>query len=87
MMDKNKDRQVTVAEFDAYWKTRYDDTDADQNENLSQKELHSDPLFHYLDQDGNGIISFPEFLKDIKPHFTELDQNRDGMLTKGEIWN
>jgi arylsulfatase A-like enzyme/lysophospholipase L1-like esterase len=87
MMDKNKDRQVTVAEFDAYWKTRYEDTDTDQNGNISQKELHADPLFQYLDQDGNGIISFSEFLKDIKPHFNELDQNRDGMLTKGEIWN
>ena len=87
MMDKNKDRQVTVAEFDAYWKSRYDDADTDQNGKLSQIELHADPLFQYLDQDGNGIISFPEFLKDIKPHFTELDQNRDGLLTKGEIWN
>ena len=86
-MDKNKDRQVTVTEFDAYWKTRYDDTDADQNGNLSQNELHADPLCQYLDQDGNGIISFSEFLKDIKPHFTELDQNGDGLLTKGEIWN
>jgi hypothetical protein len=87
MMDKNKDRQVNMAEFDTYWQTRFDDSDTDQNGNLSQKELHADPLFKYLDKDENGNISFAEFLKDIKTHFTELDHNQDGILNKREIWN
>ena len=87
MMDKNKDQQVNMAEFNAYWQTRFDDSDTDQNGNLSQKELHADPLFKYLDKDENGNISFAEFLKDIKTHFTELDHNQDGILNKGEIWN
>lgn len=87
MMDKNKDRQVTEAEFNTYWKTRFDDTDSDQNGDLSKKELHADPLFNHLDTDRSQTISFLEYLKEIKPHFTEHDQNGDGFLKKGEIWN
>ena len=62
MMDKNKDRQVTVAEFDAYWKTRYDDTDADQNGNLAKRITCRSPL-PIPGSGWNGIISFPDSSK------------------------
>jgi len=87
LMDKDKNRQVTQLEFNAYWKTRFDDTDSDKDGVISISELFADSLFKYLDIDKSNSISLEEYLKNIRPHFTQHDKNDDGLLEKGEIWN
>ncbi len=87
MMDKDKNREVNRDEFDAYWKSKFDESDSDQNGKLSKKELLADPLFEQLDEDKSNSISLEEYLAPIAPHFSGHDHNNDGLLKKGEIWN
>ena len=47
----------------------------------SAKRITCRSALSLLGSDGNDHI-FSGILKDIKPHFTELEQNGDGMLTK-----
>ena len=87
MMDRDKDRQVTEFEFNAYWKTRFDDSDSNKDGKISVSELLADTLFNHLDIDNSSSISFEEYLQNIQPHFPQHDINNDGFLQKGEIWN
>ena len=86
-MDKDKNRVVNQDEFDAYWKSKFDESDSDKNGKLSKKELLTDPLFEQLDGDKSNTISLEEYLAPIAPHFSGHDSNQDGLLKKGEIWN
>jgi hypothetical protein len=87
MMDKDKNRDVTRDEFDAFWQSKFDESDSNKNGRLTKKELLADPMFHFLDDDKSKFISFEEYLAPISPHFSGHDSNNDGLLKKGEIWN
>jgi lysophospholipase L1-like esterase len=87
LMDKDKNREVTRDEFDAFWKSKFDESDFDKNGKLSKEELLANPLFEQLDKDKSNSISLEEYLAPIAPHFSEHDSNRDRLLKKGEIWN
>ena len=87
LMDKDKNREVTRDEFDAFWKSKFDESDFDKNGKLSKEELLANPLFEQLDKDKSNSISLEEYLAPIAPHFSEHDSNRDRLLKRGEIWN
>ena len=87
MMDKDKNRDVTRDEFDAFWQSKFDESDSNKNGKLTKKELFADPMFQFLDNDKSKFISFEEYLAPISPHFSGHDSNKDGLLKKGEIWN
>ncbi|MDG0963752.1 MAG: sulfatase-like hydrolase/transferase [Opitutales bacterium] len=86
MMDKDKNREVSQGEFDAFWKSKFNESDFNKNGKLSKKELLADPLFEQLDGDKSNSISLEEYLAPIAPHFSEHDSNRDSLLKKGEVW-
>ena len=86
-MDKDKNREVNRDEFDAFWKLKFDESDYDKNGKLSKKELLANPLFEQLDKNKSNSICLEEYLAPIATHFSGHDNNKDGLLKKGEIWN
>jgi len=43
MMDKDKNREVNPEEFDAFWKSKFDESDSDHNGKLSKKRTAGRP--------------------------------------------
>ncbi len=81
-----------MAEFDAYWKSKYDESDTDQNGKLSQKELHADPSVRILGSGRERVIhifsgGIPQSTHKAPFQQELIQQQTDGLLTKGEIWN
>lgn len=53
---------------------------------MDQGEMMSpDRMIEHMDADKNGTISESEFVNGAKQHFTKMDTNGDGQLTREEI--
>ena len=86
VMNVDKNKAVTRAEFDQYWMDSFRKSDSDSNEVLDAKELWSEELVSGLDGNKDGKVSYGEYSSDFSNHFTNRDRNGDGSLVRGEIW-
>jgi Ca2+-binding EF-hand superfamily protein len=97
--DSNKDGIVTLDEFEAAMKTRFERMDSDHNNVVSKEEFrsylkqrraeHKQRRLQTMDANGDGQISKDEFIKyqtsKLERHFTRLDKNHDGLLSVAEL--
>ena len=86
VMNGDKNKAVTRAEFDQYWKDSFNKSDRDVNGMLDAKELWSEELASGLDGNKDKKVSFKEYSADFSKHFTDRDRDGDGSLVRGEIW-
>ena len=69
MMDKDKDRKLSRAEFDAFWIEQFKLNDTDGDATVSAAELHSPELHAALDANGDGKLDQAEYVALFTPLF------------------
>jgi acyl-CoA thioesterase-1 len=69
LMDQDKDRQVTAAEFDAYWAGQFVKTDTDGDQALNADELGAVELLQLFDADSDGKVGSAEYIATFRPSF------------------
>lgn len=97
--DTNKDGVVTLDEFEAAMKSRFEQMDADHNGVISAEEFRKyfqqrrqerrQARLKQMDSNGDGQVSKDEFVayqaKQAALRFARLDTNHDGMLSADEM--
>jgi acyl-CoA thioesterase-1 len=86
-MDKamKKDKEVTLKEYQKFWKTQFGKCDKNRDRSLQPDEYVSKPMFQYLDQNKDGVISLNEYQAAYAPYFKTCDQDGDGIWTAAEL--
>jgi lysophospholipase L1-like esterase len=86
-MDKGKkrDKQVSLKEYQMYWKDHYKRHDTDKDGLLQSGEYIPAVMFQYLDADNDGVITLEEYQAVYAPIFERYDLNSDGVLDRAEI--
>jgi len=76
-MDQNRDEQVNLEEFLAYYQKAV--------EQGRRRFIEDD--FRKCDRDGDGFITLQEFLEPVtvQDQFRALDENRDGRISRDEF--
>lgn len=69
LMDKDKDKKVSRAEFDAFWSEQFKLNDTDSNGNVTTTELHSPALHTALDANRDGNLDQAEYVAFFSPLF------------------
>lgn len=77
-MDKDKDRSVSLTEFDAFWTEQFGMSDVDDNGQLTAAELHSPELLGALDSDSSGSVDQAEYLAFFEPLYKSLPPHGGG---------
>ena len=86
-MDKGseRDKQVSLKEYQSYWKNHYSRHDTDKDGVLQPGEYIPAVMFEYLDADNDGVITLEEYQAVYAPIFERYDLNSDGVLARAEI--
>jgi EF hand len=91
--DTNHDGTITLAEMDAVLKADFNALDLDHDGQLNGSEIaaendrraQADPSATLLfDWKGSGFVDFTEFSAPMHTLFTQMDRNKDGVLTQRE---
>ena len=93
VFDQDQDGQVTRMELLAELKSRFTQADSDGDQLLVLRELFSDTVpvendrQHFIKRDVNGdnALTVQEFTAGWQPIFTNLDRDRNGILTPSEL--
>ncbi|NIL98873.1 MAG: hypothetical protein GTO26_12585, partial [Planctomycetales bacterium] len=85
MMDENKNRSVTRAEFTQYWARQFAGDDANQDGLLNPDEFQPPVIFNYVDANRDGQITLGEYQRIYPTHFDRRDQNQDDVLVAEEL--
>ncbi|MBU6378534.1 MAG: EF-hand domain-containing protein [Gammaproteobacteria bacterium] len=92
--DLNKDGQVTCDEWKSYARELFTAADTDRDGRLTRAEFErvsrDDKTFvianfRYFDRDGDGFVSYAEFVERQNPAFKLLDRNNDCVLDSAEL--
>ena len=83
-MDANKNREVTLEEYQQFWRKHFDAQDVDKNNELALAEYGPAVLFAYIDANGDQRIDLSEYLAVYSEIFDEFDRNSDGLLCSEE---
>ncbi len=70
-MDRDKDRSVPRAEFDAFWSEQFAMSDTDGNGQLTAAELHFAELLGVLDSNADGSVDQAEYIAFFEPLYQE----------------
>ena len=54
--------------------------------NYNDEQMHA-YLFDKFDSDGNGLITKEEYMDFIDERFIKMDTNRDGTITRGDLYD
>ena len=100
LMDKNKNGQVSKAEFLQFASEEFTRIDADRSGGLNRKEFSRSHLARgrqsaeysnvaqlvaMMDRDRNGVVSKEEFVAFMSVEFDRIDVDRSGALTRQEL--
>ena len=69
LMNKDQEKTVSRAEFDAFWSEQFKLNDTDSNGNLTTTELHSPELHAALDANRDGNLDQAEYVAFFAPLF------------------
>lgn len=75
LMDTDKDRAVTRAEFDAFWAGQFTKSDTNGDGHLDAGELHDHDLVQGLDANQDGRLDRRELVAPLDPLFEPDPQN------------
>ena len=97
--DTNHDGIVTLDEFEAASKSRFDIMDADHNGVITEQEFRTyikqrradkmQAKLNAMDTNGDGQVSKAEYVayqtQKAETRFAQMDKNNDGLLSSGEL--
>src|SRR5687767_15087369 len=85
-IDTNKDGKVTLAESQAFAKSKFEKFDANKNGSITRDEAQGrDRLFERADANKDGKVTLAEMQTKAKEHFVARDANKDNVLTQDEM--
>jgi acyl-CoA thioesterase-1 len=86
-MDKSmeKNKKVTLEEYQKFFKGQFGKCDKNRDRSLQPDEYVSKPMFQYLDQDKDGVISLKEYQAAYAPYFKRGDQDGDNVWLREDL--
>jgi hypothetical protein len=85
-MDTNGDGKVTLAEYQAAAKARFEKLDKNKNGTVTKDEIDGrGRLFEKADANHDGKVTLAEMQAKAKEHFAMRDANKDNVLTQDEM--
>jgi Ca2+-binding EF-hand superfamily protein len=92
MIDLDRDGVMTRQEFNAYWKARFQILDRNRDQQLSGGEVQDGGSPYWatvvksLDRNGDGFITYDEYMSYYGYRFVTADKDKDGRLPVNETW-